>query len=66
VTRPFALIRKKAVGFDQVTVLGKRGEYGRGLPKDRSDNVTSKRGNSRSYILARLDCDGFAELLPYV
>ena len=54
----------REIPFDQAVTLGKHGGDRKSeKAKDQGDNVTLKeRGNSRAYILARLDRDGHAEL----
>jgi hypothetical protein len=47
-------------------VLGKHGQYGKGRPKpDRVDNVNSKGGNQKDYLLARLARDAPEILAAY-
>jgi hypothetical protein len=64
---------KIEVGFDEAIVLGRRqrgiagGKAGPGRGHKTADNVSRlKYGNSRAYVLARLERDGFGELLAKV
>jgi hypothetical protein len=56
----------KPLGYDPAIVLGKRGRPRKGEEKVYSINLKSKGGTRRTYILARLDRDGQAELAMMV
>lgn len=56
---------QKAIGLDEVVILGKRGRPKTG--EEKGDNVTLKsRGNARAYTLARLVRDGETDLAAKV
>jgi hypothetical protein len=48
---------EEAVGFHAAAALGKHGEHGRGRPKDRDGNTSSKHQNDSDYVTARLARD---------